>query len=48
MFVVKDGQRRIVMSFEDEQNPHALRAPTPAGNFGRAFRKLYQKANGIK
>ena len=48
VFVVKDGERRGVMSFEGAKNAGAFRARDPATNFGRAFRKLYRKANGIK
>lgn len=48
VFVVKDGERRGVMSFGDMKNAGAFWERAPATNFGRAFRKLYKKANGIK
>lgn len=46
VFVVKDGKPRGVMSFEDIKT--AFWERDPATNFGRNFRKLYRKANGIK
>ncbi len=46
VFVVKDGQPRSVMSFENTKSTLWERAP--ATNFGRAFHKLYKKVNGIK
>jgi len=48
VLVVKDGKPRVVMSFEDKKNLGAFRARAPATNFGRAFRKLYKKANGVR
>ena len=48
VFVVKDGQRRGVMSFADTKNAGAFWERDPATNFGRNFRKLYKKANRIK
>jgi hypothetical protein len=45
-FVVKDGKRRSVMSFENTKSTFWER--DPATNFGHAFRKLYKKVNGIK
>lgn len=48
VFVVKDGRPRVVMSFEDTKTASAFWDRAPATNFGRAFRKLYKKANGIK
>ena len=46
--VVKDGKPQIVMSFEDTKNAGAFWERDPATNFGRNFRKLYKKGNGIK
>jgi hypothetical protein len=46
VFVVKDGEPRSVMSFEDIKT--AFWERDPATNFGRNFRKLYRKANGLK
>ena len=46
VFVVKDGKPRGVMSFENTKSTFWER--DPATNFGRNFRKLYRKANGIK
>jgi hypothetical protein len=43
--VVKDGKLRVVMSFKDKKNMFWERAP--ATNFGRAFRELYKRANGV-
>lgn len=48
VFAIKDGKRRSVMSFEDMKNAGAFWERDPATNFGRNFRKLYKKANGIK
>lgn len=48
VFVVKGGERRGVMSFGDTKNAGAFWERDPATNFGRAFRKLYRKANGIR
>jgi hypothetical protein len=46
VFVVKDGKPRSGMSFENTKTTFWER--DPATNFGRAFRKLYKKVNGIK
>jgi hypothetical protein len=46
VFVVKDGKPRGVMSFENTKSTFWER--DPATNFGREFRTLYKKVNGIK
>ena len=46
VFVVKDGKPRSVMSFENTKSTFWER--DPATNFGRNFRTLYKKVNGIK
>lgn len=46
VFVVEDGKPRSVMSFENTKTTFWER--DPATNFGRNFRKLYKKVNGIK
>ncbi|HEY0170362.1 MAG TPA: hypothetical protein VGB98_04880 [Pyrinomonadaceae bacterium] len=46
VFVVEDGQPWGVMSFENTKS--TLWERDPATNFGRAFHKLYKKANGIR
>lgn len=48
VFVVKDGKPRGVMSFEGAKNATTLWTRDLATNFGRKFRELYKKVNGIK
>ncbi len=45
VFVVQDGKPRSVMSFENTKS--TLWERDPATNFGRNFRTLYKKVNGI-
>jgi hypothetical protein len=48
VFVVNDGKPRSVMSFEATKTATAFWDRAPATKFGRAFRKFYRKAHGIK
>ena len=48
VFVVKDGQRRIVMSFKDTKTATAFWDRAPATNFGKTFVKAYRRAHGAK
>ena len=46
VFVVRDGKPRSVMSFEGPKTAFWERAPATV--FGRRFRELYKRVNGIR